>query len=87
MAHPYGACSTAAVLAELCKDDECPEPIRVLLDAMLSSDMANVAREVSLCTARLKAKKTFMIMEFKAHVASPLTAYLPTAALLREAGR
>ncbi|CAE7156022.1 RXLR78, partial [Symbiodinium necroappetens] len=81
VAHPYGACSTAAVLAELCKDDECPEPIRVLLDAMLSSDMANVAREVSLCTARLKAKKTFMIMEFKAHVASPLTAYLPTLQL------
>ncbi|OLP82416.1 Fucoxanthin-chlorophyll a-c binding protein F, chloroplastic [Symbiodinium microadriaticum] len=48
---------------------------------MVSGDMANVAREVSLCTARLRAKKTFMIMEFKAHVASPLTAYLPTLQL------
>ncbi|CAE7277369.1 RTase [Symbiodinium sp. CCMP2456] len=84
VAHPYGACSTAvasAVLVELAKDDECPEPLRVLLDAMVSGDMVNVAREVSLCTARLNAKKTFMIMEFRAHAASPLMAYLPTIQL------
>ena len=83
--HPYGACSSAvasALLNDLQSDEECPPPLQVLLTAILDgSDMTAVAREISLCSARLNAKKTAVIVEFRPHVGSPLHAYLPTVQL------
>ena len=80
--HPYGACSAAvacSLLSEFRQDTECPTPLQHLLDTMLSgTDMSGVAREVSLCAARLNSKKTMVIVEFRAHVGSPLFAYHPT---------
>ena len=83
--HPYGACSSAvasALLNDLQSDEECPPPLQVLLTAILDgSDMTAVAREISLCSARLNAKKTAVIVEFRPHVGSSLHAYLPTVQL------
>ena len=83
--HPMGACSTAVATAlfDVLRKDEkiCPKPLADLLSSMLGGDLTVVAREIAVCTARLTAKRTHMLVELRPHLASPLLPYLPTVAL------
>ena len=76
------SCSSAvasALLHELQSNECCPESLQTLLQTVLAGDdMSAVAREVSVCTARLNAKRTAVIVEFRPNVGSPPFAYLPT---------
>ena len=64
-----------------CDERICPKPLADLLSSMLGGDLTVLAREIAVCSARLTAKRTHMLVELRPHLASPLLPYLPTMAL------